>query len=173
MLRFWFGLDEKRQFAKDPALDREIAERFGDLRARVLDSGAAGWRDDPDTILAAIILLDQFSRNLFRGDERAFAADPLALSLTYEAIDKGWDRSLPKERAVFLLMPLMHAEDSAAQALSVTKFEALGLETNARFARDHRDVFERFGRFPGRNDALGRGSTEAERDYLSQPGAGW
>ncbi|MFD1788806.1 DUF924 family protein [Sphingomonas floccifaciens] len=170
---FWFSLTEEQQFAKDPVLDRAIADNFAQMRQDVLDSDALGWRAEPETILAAIILLDQFSRNLYRGQAKAFEADPLALSLTHDALDKGWDAVLPPERAVFLLMPLMHAEQSQAQALSVAKFEALGLEKNAKFARDHAEVFERFGRFPGRNEALGRGSTEEELDYLSQPGAGW
>ncbi|KQN25973.1 hypothetical protein ASE86_07270 [Sphingomonas sp. Leaf33] len=173
VIDFWFGLTEKQQFAKDAALDREIGERFGALRQQVFDTRAQGWRDDPQTMLAAIILLDQFSRNLYRGQAKAFEADDLALALTYDAIAQRWDRSLPPEQAVFLLMPLMHAEDAAAQAVSVEKFDALGRENNARFAHDHRAVFDRFGRFPSRNDALGRGSTEEELDYLSQPGAGW
>lgn len=173
VLDFWFALTEQQQFAKDAELDRQIGDRFGRLRQQVFDVQAQGWRDDPQTMLAAIILLDQFSRNLYRGQAKAFEADDLALTLTYEAIAKGWDRQLPPDRAVFLLMPLMHAEDAASQAVSVEKFEALGRENNARFARDHRAVFDRFGRFPGRNEALGRGSTEDELDYLSQPGAGW
>jgi uncharacterized protein (DUF924 family) len=173
VLDFWFALSKQQQFAKDDVLDREIADRFGALRQQVLDSEAEGWRDDPQTMLAAIILLDQFSRNIYRGSARAFEADPLALSLTHDGIRHGWDRTLPPKQAVFLLMPLMHAEDAAAQALSVEKFEALGLEENAAFARDHAAVFTRFGRFPGRNEALGRETTPAEADYLSQPGAGW
>lgn len=170
---FWFALSTEQQFAKDPAIDRAIAEHFATMRQDVLDSDALGWRGEPDTMLAAIILLDQFSRNLYRGQAKAFEADPLALSLTHEAIDKRYDGQLPANRAVFLLMPLMHAEHADAQALSVTKFEALGIEENAKFARDHAEVFNRFGRFPGRNEALGRESTSEELDYLSQPGAGW
>ena len=170
---FWFAMTPEQQFAKDPAIDRAIAERFATMRQDVLDSDALGWRGEPETMLAAIILLDQFSRNLYRGQARAFEADPLALSLTHDAIDKRYDGQLPPERAVFLLMPLMHAEHADAQALSIAKFEALGIEENARFARDHAAVFERFGRFPGRNAALGRESTPEELEYLSQPGAGW
>lgn len=173
VLDFWFGLTTEQQFAKDAAIDGKIARRFASLRQDVVDSDALGWRAEPDTMLAAIILLDQFGRNLYRGRAEAFAADPLALSLTYEAIEKGWDGMLPPERAVFLLMPLMHAERADAQALSVAKFDALGREENARFARDHADVFARFGRFPGRNAALGRETTPAEAEYLSRPGAGW
>ena len=173
VLDFWFGLSPEQRFAKDEAVDREIAERFGTLRQDVLDSDALGWRGEPETILAAIILLDQFSRNIYRGRPEAFAADELALSLTRDAIEKRWDGELPPERAVFPLMPLMHAEHADAQSSSVAKFEALGEEENARFARDHAEVFARFGRFPGRNAALGRETTPEEAEYLSQPGAGW
>ncbi|URW76731.1 DUF924 domain-containing protein [Sphingomonas donggukensis] len=174
VLDFWFDeVGSDNHFAKDDALDRIIAERFGGWRDDVLASDALGWRSEPDTLLAAIILLDQFSRNIHRGSAEAFAADPLAESLAREGIERGWDRTLPPERAVFLLMPLMHAEHADAQLLSVAKFEALGIETNAEFARDHAAVIVRFGRFPSRNAALGRASTPAERGYLSQPGAGW
>lgn len=173
VLDFWFGLPTEQQFAKDDALDREIERRFAMMRQDVLESDALGWRGEPETMLAAIILLDQFSRNIHRGSAKAFEADPLALSLTRDAIDRQWDGELPPERAAFLLMPLMHAEHADAQALSVAKFEALGLEENARFARDHAEVFARFGRFPGRNAALARETTPAETEYLSQPGAGW
>ena len=173
VLRFWFGLAPDKHFAKDAALDREIAERFGALHDAVLASGASGWRDAPDAVLAAVILLDQFSRNIHRGSPRAYEADPLALSLTLSAIEHRWDtRYKPEERA-FLYLPLMHAESEAMQALSVDKYTALGLAENLRFARDHADVIARFGRYPSRNDALGRKSTVEEKEYLSQPGAGW
>ena len=169
---FWFGLTTEQQFAKDDALDAAIRERFGALRERVLASGAAAWRDDPHTLLAAVIVLDQFSRNLFRGQAEAFGADPLARDLTGLAIARGWDAELAKEERVFLYMPLMHAEDAEGQAKSVAMFEALGIEENIRFARDHAEVFARFGRFPSRNAALGRETTAAERTYL-EAGGGW
>ncbi len=174
VLRFWFEeIGPEQQFAKDADVDRAIVERFGGWRDAVLASGAEGWRDDPDTLLAAIILLDQFSRNIHRGSARAFEADRLALSLTLDGIARGWDRTMAPERAVFLLMPLMHAEDAALQALSVKQFGMLGLQEQIMFARDHADVIARFGRFPSRNAALGRTSTPEEAAYLSQPGAGW
>ena len=172
VLDFWFGLPPEKRFAKDDALDRDIAERFGPLRDRLLATEAAGWRDDPEALLAAIILLDQFSRNLHRGSAQAFDADPLARSLTMDAIARGWEDLYPPERRVFLYLPLMHAEDGEGQALSVAKYEALGLEENVRFAREHRDVLIRFGRFPGRNAALGRESTVEERAWLDE-GGGW
>jgi uncharacterized protein (DUF924 family) len=170
---FWFALTSEQQFARDADLDRQIGERFGALRDTVKASGAEGWRDRPDTLLAAILLLDQFSRNIRRDTAEAFAADDLAVSLTMEAIEKGWEPRYPPEARVFVYMPLMHAEDPALQALSVETFEALGLANNIDFARAHRDVITRFGRFPSRNAALGRVSTDEEKDYLSRPGAGW
>ncbi|MDP1026044.1 DUF924 family protein [Sphingomonas sp. KR1UV-12] len=173
VLDFWFGLTTEQQFMRDDALDRQIAERFGALRETVLATRAEGWRDHPDTMLAAIILLDQFSRNLFRRQAEAFAADDLAAGLTLEAIDRGYDSRLPPERRVFLYMPLMHAEDGPLQDRSVALFEALGIEENAAYARDHRDVFRRFGRFPGRNAALGRETTAEEQAWLEETGGGW
>lgn len=174
VLDFWFGeLTPQQHFMKDAALDAAIAGRFESLRDLVLATGAAGWRDGPDCLLAAVILLDQFSRNIHRGTADAFVADDLALSLTMEAIGKGWDADMPSNRAVFLYMPLMHAENVEAQRLCLEKFTALGLAENIRFAMEHAVVIEQFGRFPSRNAALGRESTTAELEYLKRPDAGW
>jgi uncharacterized protein (DUF924 family) len=173
VLDFWFALSKEAQFRRDDGLDRQIATRFAGLRDEVLTTRATGWRDDPDTVLAAIILLDQFSRNLHRGQPEAFAADDLAVELTQEAMAHGFDRDMPLARRVFLYMPLMHAEDAALQDQSVRTFEALGIEENAAYARDHRDVFQRFGRFPGRNAALGRETMPEEQAYLAETGGGW
>ncbi|MDK2766676.1 MAG: DUF924 domain-containing protein [Sphingomonas sp.] len=174
VLDYWFDeLKPEQQFAKDDAVDAEIARRFGHARDVVLASGAAGWRDDPDALLAAVILLDQFSRNIHRGTPEAFAADPLALALTLEAIGKGWDRDLVPERATFLYMPLMHAESVEAHRMCLEKFTALGRAENLRFAMEHAVVIEQFGRFPSRNAALGRESTAEELEYLKRPDAGW
>jgi uncharacterized protein (DUF924 family) len=173
VLDFWFGLSDEQHFAKDAALDREIAGRFGKLRDEVFESEAERWRDDPDKLLAAIILLDQFSRNVHRDTARAFEADDLAVSLTLLAIDRGWDGHYRPDRRAFLYMPLMHAEDAPLQALSIAKFEELGNANNLKFARDHAAVVARFGRYPSRNVALGRTSTPEELDYLNSPDAGW
>lgn len=174
VLGFWFDLLMPEQwFRGSSSTDDEIRELFGPLRDHVLATRAEGWRDDPQTMLAAIILLDQFSRNIHRGTARAFEADPLALQLTCEALDKRWDADLSKAQRQFLYMPLMHAEDPAMQALCLKCFEALGEELNLKFARDHAAVIEEFGRFPSRNAALGRESTAAEKVYLAKPGAGW
>ncbi|WP_019516433.1 DUF924 family protein [Sphingomonas sp. Mn802worker] len=174
VLDFWSDrVTPEQRFAKDDALDRMIATRFGATRDAVLASDAAGWRDTPEALLAAIILLDQFSRNIHRGKAEAFAADGLARDLTLEAIRRGWEDRYTPEQRQFLYMPLMHAEDAELQALSVEKFEQLGDEEALSFARDHRDVQARYGRFPSRNAALGRTSSPEEQEYLSQPAAGW
>ncbi|MEG3179782.1 DUF924 family protein [Sphingomonas sp. LT1P40] len=174
VLTFWFDqLTPEQQFAKDDAVDATIRERFGKCRNVLLAMGAAGWRNNPDNLLAAVILLDQFSRNIHRGSAQAFAADPLALALTMEAIGHGWDRDMSPERAAFLYMPLMHAENPEAQRLCLKKFTALGRAENIRFAMEHAVVIEQFGRFPSRNAALGRDSTLEEQEYLKRPDAGW
>lgn len=174
ILGFWFDLLMPEQhFRRSASVDRAIRERFAALRDTVLGSGAAGWRDEPETLLAAVILLDQFSRNIHRGKGEAFAADPLCQALVRHALDQGWEAAMPPERRAFLYMPLMHAEDRELQKLSVEKFSEPGLEYNLDFAREHAEVIERFGRFPTRNAALGRESTPAEAEYLRQPGVGW
>lgn len=174
VLAFWFDeVPPEQRFARSDALDRTMRERFGALRDLVLGSGAAGWRDNPETLLAAIVLLDQFSRNMHRGEAEAFAADTLAQELTCLAIDRGWDAGLPPERRAFLYMPLMHAEDPELQTLSLRCFDALGDEQNIKYARDHAEVIAHFGRFPTRNAALGRESTPEEKAFLSRPGVGW
>lgn len=174
VLDFWFGeLTEAQHFVKDDALDATIRTRFAKLHDLLMASGAAGWRDRPDCLLAAVIVLDQFSRNIHRGKPEAFAADTLALSLTMEAIGKGWDAGMPADRAAFLYMPLMHAENPEAQRLCIAKMAAIGRDEQVKYAIDHAVVIEQFGRFPSRNAALGRESTPAEREYLKRPGAGW
>jgi uncharacterized protein (DUF924 family) len=174
VLDFWFReLTQAQHFIKDDTLDATIRERFATLHDVLLATGAAGWRNDIDSLLAAIIVLDQFSRNIHRGTAQAFAADTLALALTMQAIDKGWDRDLAPDRAAFLYMPLMHAENPEAQRLCIQKMAAIGLDEQVRYAMDHAVVIEQFGRFPSRNAALGRESTAEEEVYLSQPGAGW
>ncbi|RYD94319.1 MAG: DUF924 domain-containing protein [Sphingomonadales bacterium] len=173
VLGFWYALTPEQHFAKSDRLDQEIARRFGALRDAVLASKAEGWRGDPETLLAAIIVLDQFSRNIHRGSAEAFAADALAQELTLEALDKGWDGGMTGEQKQFLYMPLMHAEDAALQDLCIDKFEALGDKQSLDFAHQHAGAIIRFGRFPSRNAALGRESTELEKEYLALPDAGW
>lgn len=191
VLDFWFGsLDEqgmpsaghmRRWFEADETLDEEIRARFtADLeRARHLHA----WRATARGTLALVILVDQFSRNIHRGSADAFARDDLALELTAAAIDAGFDRELRPIERLFLYMPLEHAENRDMQARSVACFHALTEEVPAplqerfryfaSFADNHRDVIERFGRFPHRNALLGRTSTAAEIEYLEQGAPSW
>ncbi|TGX52332.1 DUF924 domain-containing protein [Sphingomonas gei] len=173
VLGFWFdGLMPEQWFAKSDELDLEIGARFEALRRAVLESEAEGWRDDPRSLLAAVILLDQFSRNVHRGSAKAFAADPLAQQLATLAVERGWDRAMTREHRQFLYLPFEHAESRDLQAVSLRCFEALGGEL-FDYARQHAEVIARYGRFPSRNAALGRASTAEEEEYLAQPGSGW
>ena len=168
VIRFWCDeLKPEQHWKKDPALDRHIAERFGKLREEVLRTKAAGWRDSPETLAAAIILLDQFSRNIFRGSAKAFEADPLALELCKEALAKGWVDKVKKPLPSFILMPLQHSENMADQERSLAEFRDRD-PLNYKYAILHHDQIKRFGRFPGRNKALGRVSTPEEREVIER-----
>ena len=174
VLDFWFQeLDDAAHFAKSERVDARIADRFLPLREALFATDAAGWQQDCNSMLAAIIVLDQFSRNIFRGRAEAFAADPLALDLALAAIAAGYHADLAARRRAFLYMPLMHCENMGLQLFSLRCFSEPGLETNLDFARQHAAVIECFGRFPSRNEALGRKSTPEEQDYLAQPGTHW
>lgn len=171
VLHFWLEtVPPDKRFARDDALDAEIGRRFSGMRAAVV-ADPVPWRADADTLLAAIILIDQFSRNLFRGQAEAFAADPLARDLARHGIAMGWDAGMATVRRQFLFLPFMHSEDAEDQALSVRLYAAIGDPGLIRFAQLHADQIDRFGRYPGRNAALGRRDTAEETAFLSQPGA--
>jgi len=169
VLAFWFGeVGKDRWWVKDAELDAAIAARFGALREAVVVSRAKEWRDDPETLLAAIILCDQFSRNIYRGSRKAFETDVLARELTRLALERGWDTGMAVEHRQFLLMPLQHSENLADQERSLAEFATLGDNEQARFAQLHYDQIARFGRFPGRNAALGRRTSEAEQAVIEE-----
>ena len=166
VIHFWCEeLTPEQHWKKDEGVDRHIAERFGKVREEVLRTKAAGWRDSPETLAAAIILLDQFSRNMFRGSAKAFEGDGLALELCKEALAKGWIDRLPKPLQTFFLMPLQHSENIEDQERAVAEFQGRD-PLNYKYALAHRDQIRRFGRFPGRNQALGRVSTPEEREVI-------
>ena len=172
VLDFWFEeVGRERWFAKSDAFDERIRARFAALHGDVLASGAKAWRDSPGHLLAAIIVLDQFSRNLFRGSAKAFAADPLALAMTRSALDRGWDGGMTPERRQFLVMPLMHSETLADQDRALLEFAGFADANSLDFATRHHGQIARFGRFPGRNAALGRRSTPEEQDALDHGAA--
>ena len=170
VIAFWLGeVPAEKRFVRDSDIDRICRERFGATRAAVVDAHGTGWRAEPRTLLAAIILIDQFSRNIFRGSPDAYAADPLARALAGEGIAHGWGTGMTAEQRQFLHMPLMHSERMDDQVRSLALYRADG-GLPYDFARLHAGQVARFGRFPQRNDVLGRESTAAERAFLSEPG---
>ncbi len=170
--RLWFGADAD--------FDRECQTRFTSTIEHALAGGLDTWAATPRGRLALVLVLDQLTRNVFRGTARAFAGDARALALTSEAIDDGHDRALTSIERVFLYMPLQHAEDREVQRRAVEVFGHLAatasaslrpmLDSTTDFAREHRAIVERFGRFPHRNPVLGRSPTAAEREYLDGGG---
>ena len=122
-------------------------------------------------LIVVLIVLDQFSRNLFRGSAQAFATDPHALAVAQQAVERGWDQQLSKDQRLFLYMPFQHAEDRAIQQRSIDLFTALGDAQTLDYARRHKEVIDRFGRYPHRNAALGRDSTQEEIEFMkTHPG---
>ena len=174
VLDFWFGeLDPKQHFARDDEVDAAIAERFGELHASLSEVVPQDWLDNPRGVLAAVIVLDQFSRNLFRQDARAYAQDPAALRLARMAVDAEWDEQLPKDQRQFLYMPFMHSERLEDVARCTELMEAAGHDDFAGFARKHAEVIARFGRYPARNAALGRETTPEEAAFLAANPSGF
>ena len=156
VLKFWFGLDPKQWWRSDPELDHRIKEDFLKLWAERRQLPVDAFTGDSLTALAAVVLFDQFPRNMFRGEAEQFATDHLALAIAKIAVDKDFDDQLqPKERG-FLYMPFQHSENLADQDRSVLLFTSLGDDYQLGFAKKHHDVIARFGRFPHRNKMLGR-----------------
>ena len=156
VLRFWFGLQPEQWWKADPALDREVAERFHELWGDQRRLPASSFLGDPLTALAAVILFDQFPRNMFRGHADQFSTDHLALQIAKGAIERGFDEELAPQERGFLYMPFQHSECLVDQQRSVALFTALGDDYQLGFAKKHHDVIARFGRFPHRNAMLGR-----------------
>ena len=186
VLQFWLGdalelgwpsaSRSKLWFGGGAALDDTLRERFGGPVEAAINLGLVDWEAHPMDCLALILLLDQFTRNVYRGQARAFAGDARAQALVADALARGWDDAMPLAGTVFLYMPLMHAEDIALQDECVRRFEQLllrapaervkDLQGNVAFARQHRDIIMRFGRFPYRNATLNRKSSPQEEVFL-------
>ena len=181
VLLFWFGgpaergQRQKRWFDKSEALDREIHDRFAAAYEWAAAGNLAHWKGHPHDCLALVVLLDQFPRNMFRGTPRAFAADPLALDAARHAVAEGHDRTLLPVERLFAYLPFEHSEslDDQLRACELIKpLEAFPETFDAyRYAVAHRDIIQRFGRFPHRNAILGRPSTPEEIEFLKQPGS--
>jgi len=183
VIDFWFGAPPRETqrpewFRKDEAFDAQIRARFGAWVEEALQGGLRDWDATPEGALARILLLDQFTRNVFRGSARAFAGDALALAAARSLVARGDDRALSGVMRQFVYLPFEHAEDAAAQRESLRLFAALGREHPALdglllWARRHAEIVARFGRYPHRNAALGRESTPAEVEFLRRPGSGF
>jgi uncharacterized protein (DUF924 family) len=188
ILLFWFGPDltDPLQHAdnwwkKDPGFDREIRTRFEKDLLRAASGGLDSWKEKPESCLAYIILLDQFSRNIYRDTPKAFSQDPMALQSAIEAVERGLDKEIPEIARTFFYLPLMHCEDREMQRRCVSIFHQLleeaptklkgVLKGNYDYAQRHADIIERFGRFPHRNKILGRPATPEETEFLKGPGS--
>ena len=172
ILDFWFDeLTPKQHFAKDAALDEYMRSRFTALVESAARCELWTWRATAAGRLAEILLLDQFSRNIWRDTPRAFAQDALALVLAQELVASGLDRSLPVAQRRFAYIPYMHSESALLHPQALKLFDQPGMEENLRFEVAHRDIIKRFGRYPHRNAILGRDSSAEETAFLKEPGS--
>ena len=172
ILHFWFEeLTHKQHFAKDAALDEMIRTRFGDTLEAAARCELYAWRATAEGRLAEIIVLDQFSRNVYRDTPRAFAQDTLSLSLAQELVASGQDQQLSAPQRRFAYMSYMHSESALIHAQAVQLFALPGLEEAMDFEQRHQSIIARFGRYPHRNAVLGRSSTAEEIAFLNEPGS--
>jgi uncharacterized protein (DUF924 family) len=179
ILDFWFGPVPHRErvewFRKDAAFDADIRDRFGDAIAAGIAGAFGDWCTTPHGALARVVLLDQFTRNVHRDTPLAFAGDAGALATAQQALEQGFDRQLDRYERWFLYMPFEHSEDARMQERSLALFGALSRETGEpgafEWAEKHAAIIRRFGRYPHRNDILGRESTPEEIAFLAQPGS--
>ena len=167
VLAFWFKeIEPAKHWVKDPEFDQLIRDRFGAVHRAAIQGELYRWREKPEGRLAEVIVLDQFSRNMFRDQPEAFVSDPLALVLAQEAIAQGADKQIDPERVSFLYMPFMHSESAVIHEIAVELFSVHG---SLEFEIKHKAIIDRFGRYPHRNDVLGRESTPEELEFLQGP----
>jgi len=172
VIQFWFSdIASPKWWVKDPAFDRLIANRYGAIHRQACRCELSHWRSDNLGRLAEIIIIDQFSRHIYRDTAAAFAHDSLALALAQEAISRGIDTDMDKDKKAFLYLPYMHSESLAIHDKAIELFSAPGLENNLAYEQQHRDIIVKFGRYPHRNRILNRPSTDSERAFLLQPGS--
>jgi uncharacterized protein (DUF924 family) len=171
VLDFWFSeLTPEQWYKKDDAVDQAITTRFGALHEAIAATDNADLAATRDTALAAIIALDQFARNMFRGSPKSFAGDAKARALSNAALEAGFDAAMNNSEKQFLYMPFMHSETLADQNRSLALFEALGNENNLKYAKLHREPIFHFGQFPHRNAVLGRPTSPAEQAWIDEHG---
>ena len=171
VLQFWFDeIEPKQWWVSDPAFDDLVRDRFAELLKQAAAGELYHWRENAPGRLAEIIVLDQFSRNVYRNTPRAFGQDGMALILAQEALALDVPQQLPAERIAFLIMPYMHSESAAIHEQALRLFEQLA-PGNLDFERKHKAIVDRFGRYPHRNEILGRNSSLEEIEFLQQPGS--
>tara|TARA_B100002003_G_scaffold251734_1_gene297061 strand:+ start:215 stop:760 length:546 start_codon:yes stop_codon:yes gene_type:complete len=174
IIQFWFEeCEPKQRFSKDANFDELIRSRFIKLHKKARKGLLYTWREHPLDALAEIVILDQFSRNMFRGTPKAFANDVLALVLAQEAVRQKLDIGLTNIQKAFLYMPFMHSESTEIHEIAIFLFSKPGLEDNFNFEVRHKKIIDRFGRYPHRNEILQRESTAEELEFLAQPGSGF
>ncbi len=174
VIRFWFEeIEPKDHWRKSAAFDKTVRNRFADTLIAASVGELDSWRASPLGRLAEILVLDQFSRNMYRDSARAFATDPLALVLAQEAVRQGIDKQLNPLQRTFLYMPYMHSESLLIHEYALALFTANDIEESLEFERRHIVIIEKFGRYPHRNELLGRASTTEELAFLQQPGSGF
>lgn len=172
VLAFWFEeIDASRWWSSDPAFDAVVRERFGGTLERAAQAELDDWRAKPRGRLAEVLVLDQFSRNVFRGTPRAFAQDGMALALAQEALARDAHKDLSQPETEFLLMPFMHSESRAVHERAEALFRAFASAGSLDFELRHKAIIDRFGRYPHRNEVLGRMSSPEELTFLAQPGS--
>ena len=172
VLKFWFEeLEPKDWWKKSDDLDSEIQKRFSEIHKLASEGKLEGFRTSPQRRLAEIIVLDQFSRNMYRGTPASFAFDDMALRLAENMVADGEDLKLEKQERQFAYLPYMHSESLEVHDRAVELFAKSGLENNLKFEHAHRDIIVRFGRYPHRNKILGRQSSQEELEFLTQPGS--
>ena len=172
VIKFWFDeIEPKQRFKKDPEFDALISDRFAQTHEHARQGLLYTWREEPLGALAEVIVLDQFSRNMFRDRAEAFAYDTLALVLAQEAIRRKLDTELEPGYKSFLYMPFMHSESVEIHEIAMFLFDQPGLEDNFNYELKHKEIIDRFGRYPHRNELLGRESTPEEIEFLAQPGS--
>jgi uncharacterized protein (DUF924 family) len=172
VLRFWFDEHAKDWFVKNPAFDAEIRARFLAVHQAAAAGGLARWADAARSCLALVIVLDQFPRNMFRGEARAFATDAAARAAARVILERGWNEAMTESERLFAYLPFEHSESLEDQDLACELMQGFDPE-QLRYAERHREIIRRFGRFPHRNGILGRQSTPAEIEFLKLPGSGF
>jgi uncharacterized protein (DUF924 family) len=168
IIAFWFAqTPPEKRFAKDPQLDKEITRHFRACYETMV-ADPEPWLAQVQSCFAAIIVLDQFARNMFRGDKQSFAADPIALRMAQLMIEKGWIDDLPEDQRNFVLLPFMHSEDASIHSWALPYFERYSNAATMQAEHDHKAIVDRFGRYPHRNAVLGRTSSDEETAFLKE-----